>query len=189
MPNWVWNSVTVYGEPEQLEAFRKQAGAPTPLDEEPIFSFWNFIKPSDDIVEEYKSGEPLPSSDRSPNNWYNWNNREWGTKWDAREPVFTDSNTGKSIEYCFDTAWAPPAPVFKAMIEQFPELDFSIYYREEQGWGGKIEASGGIFQSVEEWDIPNTHQESIEREGFCYCESGENSIYDDCPETAELANA
>ena len=189
MPNWVWNRVTVYGEPEQLEAFRKQAEAPTPLDEKPIFSFWNFIKPSDDILEEYKTGEPLPSGDRSPNNWYNWNLREWGTKWDACRPEFTDSTTGRSIEYSFDTAWGHPEPVLYAMIQQFPELDFSIYYREEQGWGGQIDGSGGVWWIVDEWDIPNSHEESIEHQGYCYCADNEDSIYDDCPKREEKAHS
>ena len=189
MPNWVWNRVTVSGEPEQLEAFRKQAGMATPLDPAPVFSFWNFIKPADDIVEEYKAGDALSSDDKSPNNWYNWNNREWGTKWDANDPEFTDSDTGKSIEYRFDTAWAPPEPVFYAMIQQFPELDFSIYYREEQGWGGEIDGSGGVFWIVDEWDIPNSHEEYIERDGYCYCLDSDEPIYDDCPKGREQANA
>jgi hypothetical protein len=188
MPNWVWNRVTVYGEPEQLEAFRKQAGAPTPLDEEPIFSFWNFIKPSDDILGEYRPDKALPGGDNSPNNWYNWNNREWGTKWDACSPGFTDSDTGKSIEYRFDTAWGHPEPVFYAMIQQFPELYFSIYYREEQGWGGQIDGSGGVFWIVDEWDIPNSHEEYMERDGHCYCFDDE-PIYDDCPKREEEAHS
>lgn len=185
MPNWVWNTVTVSGEPEQLEAFRKQAEAPTPLNEKPIFSFWNFIKPSDDILSEYKAGESLGSDDRSPNNWYNWNLREWGTKWEAVRPEFTESPDGTNIQYSFDTAWGHPEPVFYAMIQQFPELDFSIYYREEQGWGGQIDGSGGVFWIVDEWDIPSTHEESIEHDGYCYCQDNNDSMYDDCPKSPE----
>lgn len=161
MPNWVTNRVTVYGEPEQLAKFRERAGAATLLDDEPVFSFWNFVRPSDDILDEYRGGENLPVGDKNQNSWYYWNSRNWGTKWDACHAEFIGSDTGGSIEYLFDTAWSPPEPVFQVMIAEFPQLRFSILYEEEQGWGGELTGMDGKLMIDRQWDIPEYEEATV----------------------------
>lgn len=212
MPNWVYNRVTVYGTPEQLEAFRVKAGKPGQFrdadgDESlSVFSFWNFVRPEPEILDEYwggtsEMGLSFDYMKENNNNWYSWNNRNWGTKWDASGPEFIDSDTGEMIEYTFDTAWAPPVPVFRAIVEQHPDLKFFFLYEEEQGWGGEMQSVNGELVQVDEWDIPDSHGELMERKGDCWAcneydylvekgreEEGQKYLFTDCPKKKQLVS-
>ena len=44
-------------------------------------------------------------------NWYDWNNENWGTKWNA----YSTEKDGNTLR--FDTAWASPTPVMKKLHE------------------------------------------------------------------------
>jgi hypothetical protein len=48
--------------------------------------------------------------------WYNWNTQNWGTKWNA----YSADRTGDT-ELRFDTAWAHPEPVIRALSKKFPD--------------------------------------------------------------------
>lgn len=53
--------------------------------------------------------------------WYSWSVENWGTKWNAyeqEEPVLAPG--GKSVTYEFETAWATPTPVLKALVDKYP---------------------------------------------------------------------
>jgi hypothetical protein len=66
----------------------------------------------------------------SPDNWYNWNVKHWGTKWNANDiAIAYDSG---SVE--FETAWSPPEPVVQALAQRFPNVTF-IHDYVEQGIG------------------------------------------------------
>ena len=58
-----------------------------------------------------------------------------------------------SRPYC-ETAWGQPQEFFEAVVKQFPHLDFTLDYEEEQGWGGEIYASKGVLDFHKKWDIP-----------------------------------
>lgn len=173
MPNWVYNQLTVSGERHEVDMFVQKASASaidwmTEDDRDAELSFANFIRPSD--PEGYRNG-----------GWYQWNIDNWGTKWDATRVERSDE--GDSVSYTFDTAWSPPEPVFHAMVEQFPRLDFEMHYLEEQGWGGELAGRGGIYWIIKQWDIPDTHADSMENKGWCYCEENDEVeyMYADCP--------
>jgi len=63
-------------------------------------------------------------------NWYDWCNNNWGTKWDTAS-VYVDKFADTTIHYSFDTAWLPPVGVYSALVKLFPDLHFSWFYREE----------------------------------------------------------
>lgn len=48
--------------------------------------------------------------------WYDWSNANWGTKWNAYSfsLVGEDEN---SFSVQFDTAWAPPTPIFEKLVD------------------------------------------------------------------------
>jgi hypothetical protein len=203
MPNWVNNALLVDGPVEEVERFIAQAGAPYATKrtdfsdgdfkmvdhtEEQELSFWNFVRPDDSILEEYWGPERtnLPFEEaiqHKTNHWYDWNVRNWGTKWDACHLSGGDIATNADeacVSYDFDTAWSEPYPVFEAMVQQFPKLKFRLKYMEEQGWGGVYGGEDGEVFTIDSWDIPNSHADNIERMRYCSCED-DNYYYDDCP--------
>jgi hypothetical protein len=222
MPNWVYNTMNVNGSKEDLIAFRDKASKTRPdglntedgsltytEGDKSELSFWNFIEPEDKALyfgaSDYKpdgyndwsvEDKMAYSMKFSSNGWYDWNVREWGTKWDASDVDFTDNTDDKApfLNYAFQTAWSIPEPVFHAIVRQHPELSFDFYSEEEQGWGAEFTSSdaddvdedGKPTKSLimtKEWDIPDSHADYVELGRDCWaCESGdEDDLYEDCP--------
>lgn len=193
MPNWVTNRVYVFGSKDALEAFDKQARK-EPItrqpkeDKEVVLSFANFIAPPQEALDSgeyhatngFENGEHIGNT---RNNWYNFNNREWGTKWDACGADL--ERLDGQLSYAFETAWGQPTPVFEAMTKQFPNLEFEFWWEEEQGWGGEATGSEGFFSETDSWDIPDSHADYVDRmnEDGCICawEHDQDDWYDDCP--------
>ena len=201
MPNWVYNHLTIEGSEEDINKVKAQVGAVVKrkykgadevdeeIDEEPIFSFMNILPPPEDKLDEYHAVHGYADGKKSGDteyNWYNFNVREWGTKWDARDvDLLEDDET--YLHYKFDTAWSPPTEVIAKLAEQNPNLNLSLEYREEQGWGGEINFTGSSVEVVKEWDVPETHAEEIEvNNDYCWkCENFDgdySDLYEDCPE-------
>jgi hypothetical protein len=201
MPNWVENTMYVFGNEDDVRTFMEEMATPVPSFVYPegdyvhidgkwktvdkVFSFWNALAPTD--LENYFTG----------GNWYTWNNANWGTKWDAKiteetldELEFT-RNKGDicpgtaQVTYRFDTAWGEPFGFYNAVVKKYPHLDFTIWYQEEQGWGGEFDGSNGKLTIIDQWDIPSSHEEYIERnmDSSCLCqyETAAQSMYEDCP--------
>lgn len=206
MPNWVYSNLSITGNQDQLDAFLAKATAPHPekFDEatglviytdKPEFSFWNFIAPPKEAVESgeyfgthgWAEGKNLGDT---PVNWYNWNNENWNTKWDACDADYTDT-TGGSLNISYSTAWSIPEPVMEAMVKQHPELTFDFHCEEEQGWGGTYYGTDGSLETTKTWDIPDSHADYVARdnEDGCMCShyEDEDDWYKDCPrETKEF---
>lgn len=170
---------------------------------EDVLSFWNIVAPTD-LDAYYESEKPKPAdishadlfaefehNKAESNNWYWWNVRNWGSKWDACE-VSLQIDEPNTLSYRFDTAWAPPLPAIEALCEQYPELLVTLHFEEEQGWGGEITTQHGTVINKEEWDIPESHADYELREQECsrclypYTDAnGEwkdlDMLFDDCP--------
>jgi hypothetical protein len=125
----------------------------------------------------------------SSDGWYDWNVREWGTKWDACDSDFDDNTeeTHAGLYYSFNTAWSIPEQVYIAITKQHPELSFQFYAEEEQGWGAEYESRKTDGEPelalTKEWDIPDSHADYVERDRTCNCENDDDQDYwyDDCP--------
>lgn len=197
MPNWVHNSVTVMGDETKVKALYEKISAPRPevtvkdyetgeveitMKSQPL-SFWNIFAPED--VRAYHN-TPVEEHDyhAMPNgNWYDWNCKHWGTKWDASNFEDGDSGIdGNRIDLAFDTAWSHPEPIINWFVsycqENGLELDWS--YEEEQGWGGEILVRG-VKVIHDEWDIPESHADWDSRGRECPCEWSGGTVYEDCP--------
>lgn len=206
MPNWVANRVSVSGTEADLKRFIDQANAvPITLREgqglkedgtkkEVVLSFANFIAPPQEAIDsgEYHETHGFSkegATGQTENNWYNFNNSKWGTKWDVCFDSYVETNAdggSSTAEYAFDTAWSPPEPIFQAMVEQFPELKFDIWWEEEQGFGAELTGEDGELTLVREWDIPSSHADYVARDGDadnCPCSHDDDKEYwyDDCP--------
>jgi hypothetical protein len=192
MPNYVYNSISVDAKDQkQLMKFLENA-----KHESREFSFWNFVTPPTEALE---SGEYFTehgwskdgATGQTENNWYNFNNREWGTKWDAFD-LHLEMLDQKGVLISFTTAWNCPTPVFEAMTEQYPELEFSFSWEEEQGWGGEAIGAGGHFSITQEWGIPESHADYVERDNLERCVCAHDDIWEnwfvDCPTRGDVVS-
>ena len=110
MPNWCWNHLEVMCTKEHVAELQK------------------FVEKSTKATKEEFSFEgTLPCGDRE--DWYNWSCENWGTKWDA-----CDSHVNESEPQCFsvgfDTAWSPPIAWLRNIMDNYPNLEFSLEYDE-----------------------------------------------------------
>ena len=161
----------------------------------PVFAFWNIVKPTDldayygNQVFAKKQLEPedfmteFVRSMKEDQDWYHWNCRNWGTKWDVcatNGDQYSDTRMeitdDGDVMYHFNTAWSPVGEVLIKLSEQHPTLNFDYEYEEEQGWGGTCTFKGGQDIACDEYDSPMSHSDHKERDKDCQCE------YDDSPE-------
>lgn len=203
MPNWVYNSLHVEGTKDEISSIKKQLNQPYVREHDqwnpatgkmekkeytytnPIFAFWNIIKPTN--LEAYNGPQPevtMPIRFDS-DHWYDWNVRNWGTKWDVgvgdedkypeTELIHDDETV---VAYRFNTAWSPPLPAIEALSSQYPNVEFNLSYEEETGWGGEhlfVDGNGSELESYEnkcrDCDSLNTLE---------YCENDCGEICSEC---------
>jgi len=183
MPNWVYNGLTVEGNPEQVKKMIAQLNKPFVYSVQsngdlaytvrqrkyvnPIFAFHNIYSYKDaGITDEQYHGVPtFPEKFDmmfAGNDWYNFNNREWGTKWDvavAEDDKYSNTSIEEAengenyvVHYNFETAWSRPLGALQKLSAQYPTLLFSLSYEEETGWGGEMEFLRGEIISQSEYD-------------------------------------
>ena len=171
----------------------------------PVFAFWNIHKPTDleayyetDVHKGSKNIKPndgesfmkeFVRSMKEDQDWYHWNCRNWGTKWDVA--VVNDNeypntiktvNDDGSILYQFETAWSPVGEVLMKLSEMYPTLEFDYEYEEETGWGGSCTFLGGEDVACDEYESPMSHADHKDRDKECICEYGDpENGYEDCP--------
>jgi hypothetical protein len=214
MPNWVYNGLTIEGNPEQVKALITQMNKPfvysiEPLGDlsfgikqrkyvNPIFSFHNIYSYIDHGVteSEYHSQPPAKDPDSSfadfmkfeSNDWYNFNNREWGTKWDvavAEDATYSNTNMEEAengenyvVHYNFETAWSRPLGAISKLSAQYPTLLFTLSYEEETGWGGEMELLRGEVISESEYE--NMCRDCDATDTVEFCEDCGNEICSSC---------
>jgi len=217
MPNWVSNTLTVSSNgkldnPEMIE-FLSLVGKDVPqgwqddkkdcliYDSNGGFSFLAFVSPPADKIEEYYGKKGWENGEEFGNteyNWYNWNLSNFGCKWDCSEVyVWTEENEDNTsfFQVQFQTPWSPPEAFLKTLMNKFPSLDMTLNWEEEQGFGAEWSASDPDDEGErsividEEWDIPDSHADYVERdrEDSCQCAWNDepNDWYEDCPDRAE----
>lgn len=155
MPNWFYFTVNVSGEKKDVEQFVENVkGSEKYETEGREFDFNHFIPQPDNIFRENIGSQKKQELDAiGVPNWYDWNNANWGTKWNANvESAFVLESNDETMEYEYEisTAWAFPNPVIKAMIDKYPNLDFTIVGAEEgDAYGVYIVSSEDIWDEEE----------------------------------------
>lgn len=76
----------------------------------------------------------------NPNNWYNWNRNNWGTKWNSYACKRINLTT-----FEFQTAWSTVPKIIEAMSKEFLNVEFKcIFADEDTGYNcGKFTFKGG----------------------------------------------
>lgn len=182
--------------------------------ENPIFSFMNITAPEDKEAyakQPARSGidlsdpkwwEKTQEWSATQHDWYNWNNTNWGTKWDVANhgddgaTEIRVDEPGK-IAYGFDTAWAPPVEAMEALARLFPTLTLTLEWEEEQGFGGTIVFKNEDTTEIESYDSKCKDCDALDTMAYCEdCEDnicskcsalGEVMVNDDCPKHGKVA--
>lgn len=229
MPNWVFNYLEVKGEAAQVASLKAQLNKPFTVTHDswdakegkmiqkdvtyskPVFAFWNIIQPSDLVAYTKqpswgdRSMQDVIAEALSPqgNDWYSWNNRNWGTKWDvgvADGEEYPDteivSEDETSIIYKFNTAWSPPEPAISCISMQYPDLEFGLEWEEEQGFGGTVIYVSGEGTITEDYESKCRNCDGLNC--ITYCENGVcdydvctncgNNASDECEEHKALVS-
>jgi hypothetical protein len=214
MPNWVYNGLTIEGNPELINDLVRQMNKPfVKLHDNwnpqtgkmevsqttypnPVFAFhniWNHRQENIDDLEYVKqSDHSLPMKEQlqfKGNNWYDWNVRNWGTKWDVAvsdDEKYPDTYmegptpNGENlvVYYNFNTAWSPAFPALEKLSAQYPSLLFTLSYEEETGWGGECEFLRGEMISQSEYE--NKCRDCDSENTLDYCENDCGEICSSC---------
>jgi hypothetical protein len=197
MPNWVSNSITIEGNPELIKQVKEQLSKPyimpvasvgdlnykvSEMNIDNVFSFWNIIAPTN-LVEYVKQPWTKEGNETisNPDSWYNWNNRNWGCKWDTTNPELEDeveNGDNLVLVYSFETAWGTPDNALIELSRQFPSLLITNEYKEETGWGGETEYLRGEITAESSYNWACWECDYKETGEPPYCEDCE---YDMCP--------
>jgi hypothetical protein len=135
--------------PYESEHLDWQTNQPIKTMVEQPFSFWNIIKPTN--LDAYHD-KPNAKQDLSvADHWYNWNIRNWGVKWEAKE-VYENESDESMLSYNFDTPWGVAESVMLELSRQYPTAKLSLEFEEEGGWGGEIVFTNGEGETIEEYN-------------------------------------
>ena len=125
MPNWCSNTLSIKGNPKDINKLMKQLeiteSESTDTHSSSVFSCHKVI----------------PRPDKEDTNWYNWNVENWGSKWDLSEVEKDgDWETGE-LRYDFETAWSPIYEVITALAKEHKKLTMTYLYSESGSdfWG------------------------------------------------------
>lgn len=93
--------------------------------------------------------------------WYDWNIKNWGTKWNAYESSVRFDDFYLVI--VMQTAWSPPMPWFAALFNKF-DLDFKVLWMDEGDDKAHIDKFyHGGFDNGKEWSREDASKEDYEK--------------------------
>jgi hypothetical protein len=212
MPNWCYNYLTIEGNEQDIAKVKAQLNQPfTKMHDtfnmetgqmeftetsysNPVFAFHNIYNHTQaGISDEDYMKQPdhtLPIQEAmmfKGNHWYDFNVREWGTKWDVavrdgedypETELNTEDDWSTSLTYRFNTAWSPPVPAIEKLSLQYPNLEFTLSYEEETGWGGEVLFVDGSGSEIESYENKCRDCDSVNTLQYCDNDCGE--ICDSC---------
>lgn len=186
MPNWCDNYISIFADNELLEKIHEYVRS-----ENNEFDFEKIIPMPENIYRGNLGTRELELY--GENNWYDWSNTNWGTKWNA------DVENAEPGEYWIKTAWSPCEPVIAELARIFPAAEFSHAYEETEGYfycGKNIYRDGKLVFSMhgdcdydwsvddpDAWDEEEKEEMKIKdelyplQENGCISEADENGYF------------
>ena len=136
MPNWCDNHISITGPNSVMDKLEKVIQT-----EEGLLQFMlPMPKELDNTTSPFpKDSTPEEKAQRIKNldkygsdNWYDWRNENWGTKWDVNEYYGFDrqyiNDDESQISVGFSSAWGPPLQAFQEFIDKHPVILEARYY-------------------------------------------------------------
>ena len=183
MPNWVYNTLSATGSVVRINKLQEQLNRPVTetnddnciesLRLNPVFSLWNIISPDDNMFKKWNEI------------WYTWSIENWGCKWDACECDVYDieRDDGKQVTYSFNTPWDPPNEAIINISKQYEDIEFTLVYEEETGWGGEDEIINGVVTLVNQYNWRCSNCDFNTMNDVEYCEDCESCPCPNCGST------
>ena len=153
MPNWCENAVMLKGSTSEIEVIKDFL-----TEDNNCFSF-NKILPIPKALRDGVAPLSGPAqkieyniSKYGAKDWYDWSIANWGTKWNS-SGIFLTSEYDDQVAYSFQTAWAPPIPVYTELAKLFPNINIFINYDESgMGFSGWQYYANGELVKKREYD-------------------------------------
>lgn len=139
MPNWCNNSLTLtHDDPAMIKKAADALKEGTFLQ-----TFIPIPKELQDTTSPAKEGSPsVEFNGTQYSDWYSFCVNEWGTKWDIES--FGDagiSESGKTLETSFDSAWSPPIEAYRKLDELGFKVE-ALYYEPGMAFCGEYTTDG-----------------------------------------------
>ena len=158
MPNWCNNTLTLtHDDPAMIDravkAFEEgkllQEFIPCP---EPLKQTIAGFMPEGYERELHEFTQQLNVKYFKYSNWYDFNNAEWGTKWDVgNADSYVNRSSPTSAEFGFESAWSPPT----AAYEKLQEMGFGVqayYWEPGMSFCGRHDENGDEYYEVRNLD-------------------------------------
>ena len=143
MPNWCNNGVRLVAPNKEL-----MDGLIASLEGNGEEKFFNYLR-------------PRPESESE--NWYEWNIRNWGTKWDAT-PDSVNRDDDVTVDLFFESAWSPPIDLYRYLTEQGWTVT-AKYHEPGAGYVGQFadeEEQDWEYNLNDESDLENIPEDLVE---------------------------
>ena len=148
-------------------------------------AFEQIVKADPDLVEldkADKTSKPFDTQEalvqilqerKTSDDWYNWNVRNWGTKWEITEKasVFYEMPTDTGLEICYrmESAWSPPAEALDHLARQYPDITINLSSIDESDCFA-YEAQWLDGNKFYENEPEITHALGMDLRGYCNLE-------------------
>jgi hypothetical protein len=191
MPNWCTNHLRVTGSKDDILELFTIAGAGNSILTDAITVSHVVLPGSEaqltqaivrnaDTTGVFSFNGHVPEPELEGEGWYEWRNKNWGTKWDVNDVFVVDVSCSVagvwSVTIQFDTAWCPPYEWLAKLCSHHPQVDIRLIWNEEQGLLGAFRSVDG---SLAEEEITF---EQAESEGFSCVYAPYDELFDELEE-------
>lgn len=142
MPNHVENNLNVFGDAQDVQDFRnlfiidkdgERIATYNLIHQMPIqlnADVSPLPKIDGETDEQYTNRMNDYKKEFGYDNWYDWRNAHWNTKWDVYDFILHDDSID-NIDCSFNSAWSSPSGWLSKAIKMFPKLHFRMDYIDE----------------------------------------------------------
>lgn len=135
MPNWCKNVVMVRGDNDTIqELLNSVEGGGSAFSLNSIMPMPTELR-GGTAPERDEAVAKLNTVTFGAKDWYDWANMNWGTKWDVSATIVSDEGgvmlpDYRTVKFEFESAWAPPLPVYEMLAKKFPNTNIYAFYDE-----------------------------------------------------------
>lgn len=156
MPNHCETDLTISGPKAVVDLILKaHFNEEGELNLDSVIPYPKEYKDLDAVAEAYEKAHPGDWAGRPKDGFnsggYDWCVKNWGTKWGTYEGQGIHRNS-RSADVSFQTAWAPPTPVFDKLAAMYPAASFHARsyeqgagYQTDYRWKKGIQTHGESF--------------------------------------------